>query len=178
MKHAISEYLPDINQLGGYFAYRGGQSVFYYIATKYGKEKVGELLNKIKGIGNVNEAIKSTLGLEIKELNERWKKDIKKTFWPDIAFRDDPEEFSKRLTDPEKKDGFYNTSPAISPQGDKIAFITNRNFYFDVYLMNAVDGKIIKRLVQGSRTPDFEELNISNSGFNLVARWNQNCPFC
>lgn len=161
---AISEYLPDINQLGGYFAYRGGQSVFYYIATKYGKEKVGELLNKIKGIGNVNEAIKSTLGLEIKELNERWKKDIKKTFWPDIAFRDDPEEFSKRLTDPEKKDGFYNTSPAISPQGDKIAFITNRNFYFDVYLMNAVDGKIIKRLVQGSRTPDFEELNILTPG--------------
>lgn len=25
---SISEYLPEINQLGGYFAYRGGQSVF------------------------------------------------------------------------------------------------------------------------------------------------------
>lgn len=161
---AISEYLPDINQLGGYFAYRGGQSVFYYIANKYGKEKIGELLNKIKGIGNVNEAIKSTLGLELKELNERWKKDIKRTFWPDIAFREDPEEFSKRLTDPEKNDGFYNTSPAISPQGDKIAFITNRNFYFDVYLMNASDGKIIKRLVKGNRSPDFEELNILTPG--------------
>ncbi|MBS4034463.1 MAG: PD40 domain-containing protein [Ignavibacterium sp.] len=161
---AISEYLPDINRLGGYFAYRGGQSVFYYIANKYGKEKIGELLNKIKGLNNVNEAIKSTLGLEIKELNERWRKDIKRTYWPDVALREDPEEFSKRLTDPEKNDGFYNTSPAISPQGDKIAFITNRNFYFDVYLMNAVDGKIIKRLVEGNRTPDFEELNILTPG--------------
>ena len=37
--------------LDGYFAYRGGQSVFYYIASKYGKEKIGELVNKIKGIG-------------------------------------------------------------------------------------------------------------------------------
>lgn len=165
---AISEYLPDINQLGGYFAYRGGQSVFYYIANKYGKEKIGELLNKIKGVGSVNEAIKSTLGLELKELNERWKKDIKRTFWPDIAFREDPEEFSKRLTDPEKNDGFYNTSPAISPQGDKIAFITNRNFYFDVYLMNATDGKIIKQLVKGNRSPDFEELNILTPGLT----WN------
>lgn len=36
---AISEYLPDIQNLNGYFAYRGGQSVFYYIAKKYGKEK-------------------------------------------------------------------------------------------------------------------------------------------
>lgn len=161
---AISEYLPDINRLDGYFAYRGGQSVFYYIANKYGKEKIGELLNRIKGAGNVNEAIKSTIGLELKELNDRWKKDIKRTFWPDIAFREDPEEFSKRLTDPEKKDGFYNTSPAISPQGDKIAFITNRNFYFDVYLMNASDGKIIKKLVEGNRSPDFEELNILTPG--------------
>lgn len=161
---AISEYLPDINRLGGYFAYRGGQSVFYYIANKYGREKIGELLNKIKGIGNVNEGIKSTIGLDIKELNERWKKDLKKTYWPDIAFREDPEEFSKRLTDPENNDGFYNTSPAISPQGDKIAFITNRNFYFDVYLMNAIDGKIIKKLVEGNRSPDFEELNILTPG--------------
>jgi Tol biopolymer transport system component len=161
---AISEYLPDISRLGGYFAYRGGQSVFYYIANKYGREKIGELLNKIKGMGNVNEAIKNTLGLEIKELNERWRKDIKRTYWPDVALREDPEEFSKRLTDPEKDDGFYNTSPAISPQGDKIAFITNRNFYFDVYLMNAVDGKIIKRLVEGSKSPDFEELNILTPG--------------
>ncbi len=161
---AISEYLPDINRLDGYFAYRGGQSVFYYIANKYGKEKIGELLNRIKGAGNVNEAIKSTLGLELKELNDRWKKDIKRTYWPDIAFREDPEEYSKRLTDPEKKDGFYNTSPAISPQGDKIAFITNRNFYFDVYLMNAADGKIIKKLVEGNRSPDFEELNILTPG--------------
>lgn len=161
---AISEYLPDINRLDGYFAYRGGQSVFYYIANKYGKEKIGELLNKIKGLGNVNEGIKSTIGLDLKELNERWKKDVKRTYWPDIAFREDPEEFSKRLTDPEKKDGFYNTSPSISPQGDKIAFITNRNFYFDVYLMNAVDGKIIKKLVEGNRSPDFEELNILTPG--------------
>ena len=29
---AINEYLPDVQRLSGYFAYRGGQAVFYYIA--------------------------------------------------------------------------------------------------------------------------------------------------
>ncbi|MCK7529118.1 MAG: hypothetical protein MZV64_71950 [Ignavibacteriales bacterium] len=58
---SVSEYLPEINQLNGYFAYRGGQSVFYYIANKYGKEKIGELVNKIKGIGNVEEGIKGNI---------------------------------------------------------------------------------------------------------------------
>src|SRR5690606_19261929 len=86
------------------------------------------------------------------------------TYWQYIAFLEDPGDFSKRLTNPENDDGFYNTSPAISPQEDNIAFITNRNFYFDVYLMNAIDGKIIKKLVEGNRSPDFEELNILTPG--------------
>lgn len=161
---AVSEYLPEINQLSGYFAYRGGQSVFYYIANKYGKEKIGELVNKIKGVGNVEEGIKATLGIDVKELGERWKKDIKKTFWPDVALRDDPEDFAKRLTDPEKDKGFYNTSPALSPQGDKIAFISNRDYYFGLYIMDALTGKTIDRLIEGNQTPDFEELNILTPG--------------
>jgi Tol biopolymer transport system component len=157
---AISEYLPDIQNLNGYFAYRGGQAVFYYIAKKYGKEKIGEIVNKIRGTGSVEEGIRASIGLTLEELNSRWKKDIRKTYWPDIAIRKDPDEFAKRLTDNRKAGGFYNTSPALSPQGDKIAFITDRNYYFDVYLMDAIDGKIIKKLVAGNRTPDFEELNI------------------
>lgn len=160
----INEYLPDINRLSDYFAYRGGQSVFYYIANKYGKEKIGELLNKIKGVGNVAEGIKATLGIDIEELGERWTKEVKREFWPDIAIRDDPDNFAKRLTNPKKDDGFYNTSPALSPQGDKIAFISNRDFFFDVYLMDALDGKIIDKLVEGNRSPDFEELNILTPG--------------
>ena len=161
---AISEYLPEIQQLNGYFAYRGGQAVFNYIADKYGKEKIGELINKVKSTGNVEEGIKSSIGITLKELNERWQKEIKKVYWPDIAIRKDPDEFAKRLTDHREDGGFYNTSPAISPQGDKIAFISNRDYYFDVYLMDAIDGKIIKKLVEGNRTPDFEELNILTPG--------------
>src|SRR3989304_10200169 len=66
----------------------------------------------------------------------------------------------KKQTD-QKKDGrFKNTSPAISPQGDKVAFLSNRDFYFDLYIMSAIDGKIIKKLIKGNRTADFEELNI------------------
>jgi len=161
---SVSEYLPEINQLSGYFAYRGGQSVFYYIANKYGKEKIGELVNKIKGIGNVEEGIKATLGIDTKELGERWRKDIKKTFWPDVALRDDPEDFAKRLTDPEKDKGFYNTSPTLSPQGDKIAFISNRDYYWGLYIMDALTGKTIERIVEGNQVPDFEELNILTPG--------------
>ncbi|HSW55866.1 MAG TPA: hypothetical protein VLH59_12325 [Ignavibacteriaceae bacterium] len=161
---AINEYLPDVQRLSGYFAYRGGQAVFYYIARRYGREKISELINALRSLGSVDAAFKQTIGLNLKEFNERWKKDIKRVYWPDVAITEDPDEFAKRLTDPDGDEGFYNTSPAISPQGDKIAFITNRDFFFSLYLMDASTGKIITRLAEGNRSPNFEELNILTPG--------------
>lgn len=161
---AINEYLPDIQQLSGYFAYRGGQAVLYYIARRYGKEKIGELVNALRSLGNIDAAFKQSIGLNLKEFNDRWRKDIKRVYWPDVAITQDPDEFAKRLTDPDGDEGFYNTSPAISPQGDKIAFITNRDFFFSLYIMDANTGKIITRLAEGNQSPNFEELNILTPG--------------
>lgn len=156
----ISEALPDINRLTGYLGYRGGQSVFRYLADTYGRQKLGELLNKVQGLGSLEAAMKASIGIDFEELNERWKKSLKIEYWPDIATKKDPDEFAKRLTDNSKNFGFYNTSPAISPQGDKIAFISDRDIYLDVYIMDANDGKILKKVVKSGTTADFEELNI------------------
>lgn len=156
----ISETLPDINQLDGYLAYRGGQSVFRYIADTYGRQKVGEILNKIQNYGTLEQTLKASIGIGLEELNERWKKSLKKQFWPDIAVKQDPDELSKRLTDNKKIGGFYNTSPVLSPQGDKIAFISDRDIYFDVYIMDAQDGKVLKKIVESGKTTDFEELTV------------------
>lgn len=156
----INEYLPDINRLGGYFAYRGGQALFKYIAETYGEEKISELLNNVKGKGNVNNGFKASIGIDLEELNEKWKKDLKKTYWPEIATRKDPDEIAKRLTDNKKVGGFYNISPSISPQGDKIAFISDRDIYLDVYVMNSFDGEVIDKIMESGRSENFEELNV------------------
>lgn len=160
----IQNYLPPIEYLGGYFAYRGGQSVWYYIANKYGEQKIGEIMSRMRSTRSVEAGLKSTIGLSIKELSERWQKEQKVIYWPDIARREEPADFARRLTDHTKDNNFYNTSPAISPQGDKIAFISDRNDYFDVYLMSAIDGQILDKLVSGQRTSDFEELHLLTPG--------------
>ena len=161
---AINEYLPDVQYLNGYMAYRGGQAVFYYIAKKYGKEKIGELINALRSFGNVDAAFKQTIGLTLKEFNERWKKDIKRVYWPDIEITQDPDEYAKRLTNKDDGDVFYNTSPEISPQGNRIAFITNRDFFFSLYIMDANTGEIITKMAEGNTSPNFEELNILTPG--------------
>jgi Tol biopolymer transport system component len=160
----IHQNLPPINYLGGYYAYRGGQAVWNYIANKYGEQKVGEILNKVKGMRSVEQGFRSAIGLGVEELNERWQKEMKEIYWPDIGKLKAPKDYSQQLTDHKKDGSFYNTSPTLSPRGDKIAFISNRDDYFDVFLMNAIDGKIEKKIIKGQRTPDFEELHLLTPG--------------
>ena len=90
----------------------------------------------------------------MEDLNERWKKSLKKQFWPDIAVKQDPDELSKRLTDNKKIGGFYNTSPVLSPQGDKIAFISDRDIYLDVYIMDAQEGIVLEKIVELGQETD------------------------
>jgi hypothetical protein len=160
----IHQNLPPIDYLGGYYAYRGGQAVWNYIAGKYGEEKIGEILNRIRGMRSVEKGFQATLGLGLEELNERWQKEMKEIYWPDISKLKEPNEYAEKLTDHKKDGNFYNTSPTISPKGDKIAFISDRDDYFDVFLMNAINGKIEKKLISGQRTPDFEELHLLTPG--------------
>ncbi len=161
----INTYLPPIEYLGGYFAYRGGQSVWYYIANKYGDQKIAEILHRVKGARSIDAGFKSAIGLTISELSERWQKEQKVVYWPDVAKREEPADFATRITNHTKENNFYNTSPAISPQGDKIAFISDRDDYFDVYVISTIDNKITK-IVDGQRTKNFEELHLLTPGMS------------
>lgn len=157
----INNYLPDIPQLYGYTAYRGGQSLWNYIVEEYGREKIGEILQIIKTQRDIEVAFKRGLGLSLTELSERWKDFYRKRYLPEVAEREDISSFATLVTERDKA-GTYNTSPAISPQGDKIAMITNERRYLDVIVTSAVTGKKLKTVVKGSDNINFEELNILN----------------
>ncbi|MBX7156036.1 MAG: peptidase MA family metallohydrolase [Candidatus Kapaibacterium sp.] len=164
----ISEYLPPLSRLGGYFAYRGGQAFYSYVASKYGKGKVGELINRLRSLGNADAAFKSAFGMSLEDFSEEWENEIKKQYLPDLDKFKRLDEFAKRLTNHAKENNFYNTSPAISPDGSKVAFISDRDGDFGIYVMD-VDRKSEPRLIVSSqRSLDFEELNILTPGIS----WN------
>lgn len=163
---AVNGDIPPIKYLRGYYAYKGGQSVMKYIGDKYGEEKIGEILSRMKGTRSVDGGFKAAIGLDLEELTKKWQKHLKQQYWPDIADRMEPDEFALRMTDHQKMQNFQNVSPAISPGGGKIAFLSDKSGFADIYLMSAVDGRIIDKLVSGQKTPDLEELKWLNPGIS------------
>ncbi|RNC85592.1 MAG: hypothetical protein ED557_02130 [Balneola sp.] len=157
----INGYLPPIRYLRNYYAYRGGQSVWNFIVEEYGREKIAEILNRIKTSRSIEYGFADALGLTIDELSERWEQSLKERYFPEVAERESAKSISTLMTR-RGEFGTYNTSPTISPQGDRIAFITNGRGYFDVIVIDALNGRKLKTLVRGEDNPDFEELNILN----------------
>lgn len=157
----INDYLPPISRLSGYFAYRGGQAVWNYIAEEYGRQKITEIHQTLYRQRNLEVALQRSLGLSLEELSKRWKDFYRKRYLPEVANREDITNFADLLTD-YKKRGVYDTSPAVSPQGDKIAMITNKRGYFDVVVISAITGEKLKTLIKGEDNVNFEELNILN----------------
>lgn len=155
----MNNYLPPIEGLHGFFAYRGGQAMWDYIVQEYGREKIAEILQRVRMTRSVQAGMRQALGLSLRELSERWHDWLKVQYWPEIAERENLKNIGTLITDREMG-GSYNVSPTISPQGDRIALITNRRGYFDVVVISAIDGSIIKTLIRGEDNVDFEELNI------------------
>ena len=162
----ISGYMPPIAYLSYYLAYQGGASVFRYIAEKYGRQKIGEILHKIKGSFKFEGAFKSALGIDMNELTEDWQKDLRKKYWPDITSRKESSDIARPVTEHKKWKNYINLSPSLSPNGDKMLFLSDKDGKQSVYLMDILDNKIIRRLIEGESSVNFEELHWLSPGMS------------
>ncbi len=152
-------YLPPIQYLSGYFIYKGGQNILYFISQKYGSKKIGDIFRNLSVFSTTESAFKKAIGLNYSELNNAWKKWLNEKYVPGFLGKDEQEDIAQRMTDHLAYHNFVNVSPAISPDGKTIAFLSNKSDYFDIYLIRTFDGQIIKKIVAGQTTVDFEEFH-------------------
>ncbi|MBD3225706.1 MAG: biopolymer transporter Tol [Caldithrix sp.] len=162
----ISGYLPPIQYLSYYLAYQGGASVFRYIAETYGHQKISELLHKIKGSFRLEKEFESALGIKLKDLSENWQKAMRKEYWPAIESRKETSEIARAITDHKEEQNYLNISPALSPNGDKMVYLSDREGKQSIYLVDVLENKIIKKLIEGESSVNFEDLNWLSPGMD------------
>src|SRR5205814_338062 len=110
-------------------------------------------------------AFRGTFGIGISEFSEHFTEFLKKLYFPDIARFEDPANFAEVYADHKKLGNFYNSSPEVSPNGEYIAFISDRSDYYDIYVQSIAKPSDIRRVaIGGGASGNFEELHLLSPG--------------
>jgi Tol biopolymer transport system component len=160
--------LPTIKKMEDpykYFPYRYGQSLWAYITGKWGDEAVPSLMKQVSRVGDLEGAVKRVLNVNFETLSKEWQQSLIDAYDP-IAQRTQLNEKGSRALLKGSEEARYNVSPALSPDGSKIVFLSSRDlFSIDMYLADARTGKITKKLIKTAVDPHFESLQfIKSSG--------------
>jgi hypothetical protein len=175
---ALNGSLPTIEQMTQrpdlFFPYRYGEALWEYIGQRWGDDVIGEIMNAAPNVG-IERAFRRELGLSLEELSDEWRESMQVKHLPQVANLDRARKFSEPLLNQRTTGGFSEMfiAPALSPDGKLITFISQGNFlrgevFPDLWLGDAETGKRIKRLIQTTTSPDFEELRLlySQSAFS------------
>jgi hypothetical protein len=158
--------LSELEYYGGYIVYKEGQAIYRYIEEKYGREKIREFFYAVKFQRSTSVALKKTFGKDLEEFSRDFENWLKQQYYPLLADFEMPLT-EKRLTNHRKDGGYMNVSPVISPEGDKVAIISDRTGFTDIYLLSSFDGRVMAKLVSGQRTPSLEYLHVFRPGMDF-----------
>jgi len=159
----VHDYLMDLDQTGGYMVYKSGQAAIYYLNETYGNEKVIEIMDHLRHQRSMELALKTAIGISTRELSRDWKRAMRRKYWPLYADKKDLDDIAVQLTDHIKHHHYMNTKPEISPDGEHIVYFSDLKGLDGIYLMNAVTGKVEKKLVSGTISTRFESIKSMKS---------------
>lgn len=158
--------LKDLtNRMDEYFPYRWGQAFWAYVTGIWGDRIIKPLFIATARMG-YKDAVKRVLGLDEKLFSEKWNESIRNSY---AAFQQ-----TTSLTAPgteiinKGNAGKLNVVPSISPDGQLIAFWTEKDlFNIELYLADASNGNIRKKLTTGSFSSHIDEY----SSFESAVAW-------
>jgi hypothetical protein len=170
---ALQNKLPALKDLDHprYFPYRFGHAFWAYFGGRYGDAAIGQVLAALgpgpEGLGapgNIVEVIEAASGLTADEFTQQWHAAIRATY--DIAANPDPKDAPPppNVIGVQTGSGSVNVGPALSPDGSKIAFLSERDrLSIDLFLADARTGKVIRKLIETASDPHFESLQFLSS---------------
>ena len=170
MRDALrNEDVPTTRQLtreqNRYFPYRYGQALMAYIGGNWGDQTLG-ILYRRAGYAGLETAFQEVLGVTGDELSTAWAEALRSAYGSQMADRTAPSEVGQQLLSRATTGGRMNFSPAISPDGQYVAFFSERGlFSIDLYVANAETGTVIRRLTRSGTSAHFDAVRfISSAG--------------
>src|SRR5687768_7480549 len=159
----LNDDVPNVKKLSSfrYFPYRYGQAFWAFFSGTYGDEIIEPLFSNIAQYG-LDAALAMTLGTNQEDLGAAFTESLKTYYTPYLG--DMKENFVGKKIISEDNAGRLNVSPVISPDGKYVIFLSDRNlFSTDLYLADARDGKIIRKINSILRDGNLDDYNFLES---------------
>jgi len=156
---------PTMN-FQGFLAYRAGQSFLVFLETAFGEGTIRGILRKVRGGMDFMDAFKDQTQVSLKEAGEIWIRELRRIYWPELGKRTYAKTVSRQLTSHGEDQSYYNVAPTISPDGKKVAFISDRGNWEAIYVMDVETEKIQSRVLESGHLAEYESFNTFKSWMN------------
>lgn len=157
--------VSQLNSTNDIRVYRLGESLWHYIGETRGKQIVGDVFKNALRTNDLESAFKSILKVDSKQLTEAWHEHARNLVTTQNDSLDDPGKIAEKLT---RQHGYYhriNLAPAVSPDGNNIVYVANKNLDDGIYLLSKQEDGTWKetQLLEGGKSQSFEELRYFES---------------
>lgn len=155
--------LKDLTNSNKYFPYRYGQAFWTFVGSLYGDTTIVPLFKNTARYGYEN-GIKFTFGYDDKTLSGLWKNAIEQHYRPMLKADSSQIKISGTKIIDNKNAGNMNVAPALSPNGQYVAFLSEKDLFgIDLFLADAKTGKIIRKLSSQIANSHIDDFNFIES---------------
>lgn len=153
--------LKDMTTTQKYFPYRYGHAFWAFVGRTWGDTIITPLFTETARWG-YERAIENVLGMRANAFSDVWQSSYR-MHYEELIEKTEKELSGKKLIFDETG-GDMNVSPSISPNGEYVAFFSEKNvFTIDLFIASAEDGSIIRTLTSSTRDTDIDGYNFLES---------------
>ncbi|MBA3893343.1 MAG: PD40 domain-containing protein [Gemmatimonadales bacterium] len=167
MRGAMEDTLPSYSDLTDprFFPYRYGQALLAYVGGVWGDEIMGDLLRAAGRSRNISLGIQAVLAMTPDALVAQWHAATYAAYRPLQGTTQPAESAGVRLIGLSGNElGGYNIAPSISPDGERLMFLSDRDlFSIDLFLADAATGDIQRRVTTTALDPHLQSLQFLQS---------------
>jgi hypothetical protein len=149
--------LPTIKELSSprYFPYRWGAALWAHLAERFGADLPARALRARR---DVKRRLLEVTGQSLETLTSGWHEALREQYaGPHVAA-------SPALISRRRGGGRLNLAASLSPDGRRMVFLSERDqFSIDLFLADAVTGRVIAKLLTTATNTEFESLQYLHS---------------
>jgi len=153
----VNDKLPPLEYSDGYLAYRLGESFLSYIAEVWGREKVSDYYFTLRSSRSTDEATKKVFGMDLEELESRWRYHLKRLHFPAVNLHGTPKEDMEQRTFSNKDGSYFNYMPRFSPDGRQYVYFSNAGARYSIWMSGTHGLAKPSKLITGEATRRMEE---------------------